>query len=147
MTIFNAYEIERLQTLHGVALASFARRAFAFLADFVILCLLFIVFMIPVEMFLHSHDLIKSDKEIVFALNLNWYSIAWVVAYFGLATYFGNGKTPGKWLLGIRTVSLARTLHDRTAETIVIRDPGVRRTSKDAGEDDPTTPPDHPAGN
>jgi uncharacterized RDD family membrane protein YckC len=56
-----------------------------------------------------KYGLIKSDAEIVFAINLNWYSIAWTVLYFSLATYAGNGKTPGKWILGIRTVSLVHT--------------------------------------
>jgi len=88
----------------------------------------------------------------------NWYSVAWLVAYFTLAAYWGRGRTPGKRLFGIRVVSLVhdhlsfwhaleralgygasvleggfgffqyflradrRTVHDRIAETIVIRD-------------------------
>ena len=40
----------------------------------------------------------------------NWYSVIWWVLYFGLATYFGNGRTPGKRLMGIRVVSL---VHER----------------------------------
>ena len=36
----------------------------------------------------------------------NWYSVVWWVLYFGLATYLGNGRTPGKRLLRIRVVSL-----------------------------------------
>ena len=34
----------------------------------------------------------------------------WWVLYFGLATYFGNGRTPGKRLMHIRVVSL---VHER----------------------------------
>ena len=81
----------------------------------------------------------------------------WPVAYFALATFAGNGSTPGKRLLGIRVVSLVhdritlwhcveralgyaasfleagfgflqyfthpnrQTVHDRIAETIVVR--------------------------
>jgi uncharacterized RDD family membrane protein YckC len=40
----------------------------------------------------------------------NWYSVAWLVAYFGLANWIGNGATPGKRLFRIRAVSLA---HER----------------------------------
>ena len=49
---------------------------------------------------------IHGQRDIVFALNLNWYSVTWVVLYFGLAAYFGNGRTPGKALLRIRIISL-----------------------------------------
>jgi uncharacterized RDD family membrane protein YckC len=88
----------------------------------------------------------------------HWYSLAFLVLYFGLFTYFSNGKTPGKWLFRIRVVSLAhgrlslwhsieralgygasilelgfgflqyfihpnkRTVHDRIAGTIVVKD-------------------------
>jgi uncharacterized RDD family membrane protein YckC len=89
----------------------------------------------------------------------NWYSVAYLVLFFGLSVYIGNGKTVGKRLLHIRVVSLVRrrmsfwhsveralgygasargtgvrilavfhshpnrrTVHDRIAETIVVRD-------------------------
>jgi uncharacterized RDD family membrane protein YckC len=95
----------------------------------------------------------------------NWYSIIFIVLYFGLFTYFGKGQTPGKRLMRIRTVSLVherislwhsleralgygasalelgfgflqyfihpnrRTVHDRIAETIVVKDNEKRNTS------------------
>jgi uncharacterized RDD family membrane protein YckC len=37
----------------------------------------------------------------------NWYSVAWLVVYFGITTYLGHGQTPGKRLFRIRVVSLA----------------------------------------
>jgi uncharacterized RDD family membrane protein YckC len=119
---------------------------------------LFVIVSSLLEPFLLSQGWIKSDQDIVFALNMNWYSIAWTVLYFSLATFFGNGKTPGKRTFGIRIVSTVhnkislwhsierafgygfslmefcfgfiqyfiypnrRTLHDRIAETIVIRE-------------------------
>jgi len=36
----------------------------------------------------------------------NWYSIVYLVLFFGLSMYIGNGKTIGKRLLHIRVVSL-----------------------------------------
>ena len=88
----------------------------------------------------------------------NWYSVLYLVLFYGLSVYIGNGKTLGKALLHIRVVSLVhrrmtlwhsferalgygasalelgfgffqyfihpnrRTVHDRIAETIVVRD-------------------------
>jgi uncharacterized RDD family membrane protein YckC len=177
MANFNAYEIERLKALAGTELASFPRRVLAFLADLVILSALFAVIASLLEPLLLKQGWIKTGDDIVFALNLNWYSVAWVVLYFGLATYFGRGKTPGKWLLRIRAVSLAhdrislwhsveralgyglsllefgfgffqyfihpnkRTLHDRLAETIVIRE--KRAKPKEPVPDD--NPPANPS--
>jgi uncharacterized RDD family membrane protein YckC len=88
----------------------------------------------------------------------NWYSVLYLTLFFGLSNYFGNGRTLGKRLVGIRVVSLVhrrlsfwhsferalgygastlefgfgffqyfihpnqRTVHDRIAETIVVRE-------------------------
>jgi uncharacterized RDD family membrane protein YckC len=52
----------------------------------------------------HASDEIKIDFNFE-----NWYSIASTLLYFGLATYFGNGKTLGKKLLKIRVVSLTHS--------------------------------------
>jgi len=101
-----------------------------------------------------------SDRDIKIELNFfhNWYSVAYLVLFFGVSFYLGNGQTLGKRLMGIRAVSLVhhrlslwhsierafgygasalefgfgflqyyihpnrRTVHDRIAETIVIRE-------------------------
>jgi uncharacterized RDD family membrane protein YckC len=88
----------------------------------------------------------------------NWYSVLYLVLFFGLSFYIGNGRSLGKRIMGIRVVSLVhdrlslwhsieralgygastlefgfgflqyfihpnqRTVHDRIAETIVIRE-------------------------
>ncbi|MBN1396580.1 MAG: RDD family protein [Bacteroidetes bacterium] len=158
MALYESIETDRMPALKDMELASFSRRAISFLVDLAIASFLFFVVFSVIEPFLIKMGWIKSDQEIIFALNLNWYSIAWVVMYFGLAVYFGNGKTPGKCMIGIRIVSTAherislwhsieralgygystlefffgfiqfflypnrRTLHDRIAETIVIRE-------------------------
>jgi uncharacterized RDD family membrane protein YckC len=159
-----------MQEVHGSPLASFWRRAAAFLMDIVVMSLLFVAIGSLLEPFLSRYGwMMRSSEGLVFALNANWYSIAWVVVYFGLATYFGRGKTPGKTLLGIRVVSLTherlslwhsleralgygasmlefgfgfiqyfihpnrRTVHDRIAETIVIRAPRRKKAKAFAG--------------
>ncbi len=163
MTLYESIETDRMLSLQGMELASFYRRAISFLIDLAIASLLFFVVFSAIEPFLIKMGWIKNDQEIIFALNLNWYSIAWIVLYFGLAAYIGNGKTPGKWIFGIRIVSTVherislwhsieralgygysvlelffgfiqffiypnrRTLHDRIAETIVVREKRKKR--------------------
>ena len=158
MARYNSEHTERMKGLHGAELAGFARRLIAFALDIVIMAILFLIIASAIAPLLVRYGLIQSDDEIIFALNLNWYSIAWTILYFGLSVFIGNGKTPGKWLAGIRVVSLVHsritlwhsieralgygasllelgfgffqyfihpnkcTVHDRIAETIVIRD-------------------------
>ncbi len=159
MATYNSQQTKRMREVHGAPLAPFWRRAAAFVLDVAVMCALFFILGSLVEPLLLKLGVIHGPRDIVFALNLNWYSIAWLVLYFGLATYFGKGRTPGKALLGIRVVSLAharlslwhsleralgygasmlefgfgfiqyfihpnkRTVHDRIADTIVVRDP------------------------
>ncbi len=158
MVKYEFHETTRMLAVHGSELASFYRRASAFILDIAFAAGLFSMIISLVEPLLIKQGWIHSKYEIVFALNMNWYSIVWTILYFGLAVYFGNGKSPGKWILGIRIISLTherisfwhsieralgygysflelcfgfiqyfiypnrRTLHDRIAETIVIRE-------------------------
>lgn len=155
-TTNNAHETERMRTVHGAPLASFARRAGAFVVDFLIAFGLFLVVLIPGGELLVSLGLLTGDVNLKFDF-AHWYSLLFLVFYFALRTYFTNGKTPGKWLFGIRVVSLVhermtlwhsfesalgygasvlefgfgfaqyfihpnrRTVHDRIAETIVVK--------------------------
>lgn len=147
-----------MSEVHGSELASFARRAAAFLIDLAIAAGLFSMVASIAEPLLVWFGSVQRSGDLAFQINMNWYSIAWIVLYFGVAAFFGNGKTPGKWILGIRIVSLShekinlwpslerafgygysllefcfgfiqyfiypnrRTLHDRIAETIVVRE-------------------------
>ena len=106
MPTYNAHETARMIEVHGSPLASFQQRALAFLIDLILMSALFGITGWLLEPALRAWGALKEDEQIIFALNLNWYSIAWTVLYFGLATWIGNGRTPGKALLGIRTVSL-----------------------------------------
>ncbi|MEK9138474.1 MAG: RDD family protein [Bacteroidota bacterium] len=98
-----------MRQLHGAELASFKLRAVALILDVVFATVLFVVVMAPFERYI-IQGLFKVEFEFVFTFFGNWYSIVWLVLYFGLATYIGNGWTPGKWLVGIRVKSL---LHER----------------------------------
>jgi uncharacterized RDD family membrane protein YckC len=109
---YNAHETERMREVHGVPLAPFWRRAAALAIDFVIAGALFMLIVYPVALLLFRLGWIQPKEQLILKMGFfqNWYSIVWLVLYFGLATYWGNGKTPGKALLRIRSVSL---VHER----------------------------------
>lgn len=166
MPTYNSRETKRMLAVHGSELASFSRRASAFFLDTALAAGLFAMTTSLTEPLLTRLGMVHGEKDIAFALNMNWYSIVWTVLYFGLSSYWGNGKTPGKRALGIRIVSLThdkmsfwncleralgygysmlelcfgffqyfiypnkRTLHDRIADTIVVREKG-NKTSRD----------------
>lgn len=101
-----------MQAVHGLPLATFPRRFAALAVDFLIAGLLFMVIVYPAALILHRLNVIQPEGNVIMRMNFyqNWYSVLWLVLYFGLATYLGNGKTPGKWLTKIRVVSL---VHER----------------------------------
>ena len=164
MQTYNAHETERMHQVHGAPLASFKARALAFIVDFLFAFLLFVALLILGARLASSLGLLNLNTDINLEFDLHhWYSLVFVVLYFGISTYLGNGKTPGKWLVGIRVVSLAhermslwhsferslgygasalefgfgfiqyfihpnrRTVHDRIAETIVVREEKSRK--------------------
>lgn len=102
------HHLHRLDQLKGVALASFPARATAFVIDFLAAFALFTLLAIYGAKLLYYFDLLDANANYQFKFNFtNWYSLIFIVLYYGLCTYFGNGQTPGKWLLKIRVLSLA----------------------------------------
>jgi len=159
--LYHAHETERMHELNGVELASFASRAVAFLIDFLIAGALFLAGLLLFFKLANRYtSLGANNQHITIELNFfeNWYSIVYLVLFFGFSVYLGNGRTIGKRIMGIRVVSIVhhqmgfwhaieralgygasalefgfgfaqyfihpnrRTVHDRMAETIVIRD-------------------------
>ena len=104
MKLFNPHETARLMELDGVKLASFPRRATAFLIDLLI-AVLFSSILLGAYNYIKGNFNINGDIKVDFNFE-NWYSITATIIYFGLTTYFGNGKTLGKKLLKIRVVSI-----------------------------------------
>jgi uncharacterized RDD family membrane protein YckC len=152
-----------MQELTGLELASFASRAMALVIDFAIAGALFLGLLFLFFKFANRYTSLGQDnRHLNIELNFfeNWYSIVYLVLFFGLSVYLGNGRTIGKRIMGIRVVSIVhhkmslwhsieralgygasalefgfgfaqyfihpnrRTVHDRMAETIVIRDKG-----------------------
>jgi uncharacterized RDD family membrane protein YckC len=167
MQTYNAHETERMHRVHGAQLASFKARAIAFLIDFLVAFGLFLAVFILGMRLASSFGWLNLKTSVTLEFDLHhWYSLVFVVLYFGLSTYLGNGKTFGKWLLGIRVVSLAhekislwhsferalgygasalefgfgfiqyfihpnrRTVHDRIAETIVVKEEKTIQSSR-----------------
>jgi len=159
--LYNPHETERMLELQGLELASFAARAIAFLIDFVIAGALFLGLLFTLVKIANRYTSLGADtRHLNIELHFfeNWYSIVYLVLFFGLSLYLGNGRTIGKRIMGIRVVSLVhhkislwhsieralgygasglefgfgflqyfihpnrRTVHDRMAETIVIRE-------------------------
>jgi uncharacterized RDD family membrane protein YckC len=95
-----------MEALAGAPLASFGRRLAAFALDFGFTALVFmlgVIFVLgPIA---KKTKLFHHDVHLEFNFH-EWYSLLLLVLYFGLANYWGNGQTPGKWLCKIRVVSL-----------------------------------------
>jgi uncharacterized RDD family membrane protein YckC len=163
---YDAHETGRMAELHGVSLAAFGRRAVAFITDFLLAWGIFLALLFTIGRMAVRYGFVNEDINLKFDFQ-HWYSLLILVLYFALATYWGNGRTPGKWLCGIRVVSLVherlslwhslerglgygasllefgfgfvqffihpnhRTVHDRIAETIVIREMRDRRGAGD----------------
>ena len=107
MKNFNPHETARLMELDGVKLAPFFRRAAAFYIDLIIAVPLAVALIAGYTYFTGGFN---NNADLKFDFNFeNWYSLVGLVLYFGLATYFGNGKTLGKKLLKIRVVSLTHS--------------------------------------
>jgi uncharacterized RDD family membrane protein YckC len=159
--LYNPQETGRMRELSGMELASFTSRAAAFFIDFVFAGALFLVGLMGFFKIANRYtSLGANNQHLNVELNFfeNWYSVVYLVLFFGLSVYLGNGRTIGKRIMGIRVVSIVhhrtglwhsieralgygasalefgfgfaqyfihpnrRTVHDRMAETIVIRD-------------------------
>ena len=158
---YEAHQTARMQELEGLELASFWQRAITFTIDFMLAGAVFLAGMFAlIKLFPTSWLEGRGDIHIELDFFHNWYSVVYLVAFFGLSQYFGNGRTLGKRIMKIRVVSLVhhrlslwhaierslgygasalelgfgfaqffiernrRTVHDRIAETIVVRDAG-----------------------
>jgi len=98
----------RMESLAGVPLATFAARGAAFLVDLVIVLIAYIPCMILIGW-------LVSRRNPSVNIDVHWdfhepSNVIFVLLYFGLTLYLGNGRTLGKHLLGHRVVSL---VHDR----------------------------------
>ncbi|MES2393579.1 MAG: RDD family protein [Acidobacteriota bacterium] len=100
-THYHAHETAREDALDGLKLASFTQRLLGYAVDTIVA----VIVWAPAAFSFHRFVLHQQD------FNLNWdmhekSNILVMVLYLGLANYFGNGRTPGKWVARTRAVSL-----------------------------------------
>jgi uncharacterized RDD family membrane protein YckC len=98
---FHAHETARMEALDGVPLAAFWQRALGYFIDVDIA----IVVWVPLEIAWRYFVLHEERIELKWDFHEPGNILA-VLLYLGLANYFGNGKTPGKWVARTRAVSL-----------------------------------------
>jgi uncharacterized RDD family membrane protein YckC len=94
-----------MEALEGLPLAAFWQRALGYGIDLVVALTLWF----PLEFVWRRYVLHQSH------IDLKWDfhelgNLAVMVIYYGLANYFGNGQTVGKWAARTRAVSLT---HER----------------------------------
>ncbi len=112
---FELHNLERMRSLEGVELASFKRRAIAFLIDVVIAFLIFLLVLAIIGLIVLWYERRFSDVS-HYTLRFegqSWYektimNIVLPLSYFGLSTYFTNGQTLGKKIMRIRVVSVVK---------------------------------------
>jgi uncharacterized RDD family membrane protein YckC len=99
---FQAHETHRMDELDGVPLATFWQRVLGFELD----TLLAVIVWVPLIFCWHRYVLHQINVH-----DIRWDfhekdNIVVMLLYWGLANYFGNGQTPGKWIARTRAVSL-----------------------------------------
>lgn len=110
--IFIPRNLDHLQALTGMKLASFNQRAFAFIFDLFICFLLFLIALVIAGLFIWYKATGGAFTTYSFKFDIvSWYgkiilNVLIPILYFGFTTYLSNGKTIGKKIMKIRTVSL-----------------------------------------
>jgi uncharacterized RDD family membrane protein YckC len=98
---FRAHESPRLRELDGQPLATFWQRLLGYAIDLFI----GVVLWAPVEILWRIKVLHQQQVHIVWDFHEAG-NLIFLLLYFGLANYIGNGRTPGKWVARTRAVSL-----------------------------------------
>ena len=109
--LYDATQADRLKELSGVRLASFGSRACALIIDFLLGGAIFLALgglTIGIIKTVPAFEEWQANRHIVIKLTFfdNWYSVLYLVIFFGLTLYWGHGRTLGKRLMRIRVVSL-----------------------------------------
>ena len=94
-----------MRALDGVLLATFLQRLLGYLVDLAIAMVIWAPMEIGWRVFVLKQEHVHIAWDFHEAGN-----IIVLVLYYGIATYLGNGQTPGKWVARTRAVSLT---HER----------------------------------
>ncbi len=98
---FHAMETAREHLLAGTLLASFWQRLLGYFVDLLIA----VVLWFPVEWSWKFYVLHQRDIHMTWDFHEAG-NVVVMLLYWGFGNYFGNGRTPGKWVARTRIVSL-----------------------------------------
>lgn len=98
---FHAHAHHRAAALEGVLLATFWQRLVGYFVDLLVA----VVIWSPLEFSWRHFVEHEASPHMVWDFHEPG-NILVMVLYWGLANYFGNGQTPGKWVARTRAVSL-----------------------------------------
>jgi uncharacterized RDD family membrane protein YckC len=98
---FHPHTGARAHSLDGLLLATFWQRLLGYCVDLVVA----VVIWFPLESSWRHFLLHETDMRIVWDFHEAG-NIAVMVLYWGLANYFGNGQTIGKWVARTRVLSV-----------------------------------------
>jgi uncharacterized RDD family membrane protein YckC len=98
---FQAHETVRMETLNGLPLAFFWQRWLGHWIDLLIAVALWG----PAEVAVRHFAFHQENIRVVWDFH-ELGNIIVMVLYWGLCNYFGNGRTPGKWIARTKIVSL-----------------------------------------
>ncbi len=98
---FHSHQSARMEALNGLPLAMFWQRLLGYWIDLIIAVVIWGPAEVGVRRFVFHQDNIHVDWDFHEPGN-----IVVMVLYWGLCNYFGNGRTPGKWIARTQIVSL-----------------------------------------
>jgi uncharacterized RDD family membrane protein YckC len=98
---FHAHNDTRLESLDGMPLATFGQRILGYTIDLI----LAVVVWSPLEFSWRYFVLHETSIHLVWDFHEAG-NIIVMVLYWGMANYFGNGQTLGKWVARTRAMSL-----------------------------------------
>lgn len=98
---FHAHAGTRADSLDGLLLATFWQRLLGFCVDSLVVVMIWV----PLEFSWRKFVLHEENFDMVWDFH-EVGNIVMMVLYWGLANYFGNGQTPGKWVARTRVLSV-----------------------------------------
>jgi uncharacterized RDD family membrane protein YckC len=98
---YHAHAGARADSLNGLLLATFWQRLLGYCVDLLIA----VIIWVPLELSWRHFFLHETNIHIVWDFHEAG-NIIVMVLYWGLAHYFGNGRTPGKLVAGTQVLSL-----------------------------------------
>jgi hypothetical protein len=121
---FHMHETDRMLALEGLPLAAFWQRALGYVVDVSIA----VVLWAPLEALVRRNLLHQEQIDLKWDFHETG-NIVVMVLYWAACNYFGNGRTPGKWVARNEN----RFAHQRPARSMAIDRARPRLRSRNPG--------------